>query len=138
MDANEYQERAVSTASDIYLASEWCEAITLCVLGLCGEAGEVADYVKKCIERAEPIDVEKLMLENGDVLWYASVLAKLCDVTLDAVMRDNLAKLARRHGSSFNPQELSTRTDTYRDTEYEGQMGTVTQSSYLRETGRDL
>lgn len=44
-------------------------------LGLIGEAGEVADLVKKSLERGAPIDRDRMIEELGDVLWY--VAAKL-------------------------------------------------------------
>ncbi len=47
-------------------------------LGLIGEAGEVADLVKKSIERTQPVDREAMVKELGDVLWYT--VAKIVKV----------------------------------------------------------
>jgi NTP pyrophosphatase (non-canonical NTP hydrolase) len=69
-------------------------------LGLCGEAGEVADKVKKVIRdrdgRFTPDVVEALKLELGDVLWYVAQLATELGLDLDAVAVANLDKLASR------------------------------------------
>lgn len=83
------------------------------VIGLLGEAGEVADKVKKLIRDKgyKPGDIidhkdkEAIMLELGDVLWYISEIANNLDITLEEVGRRNLQKLMSRkerdmiHGS---------------------------------------
>jgi NTP pyrophosphatase (non-canonical NTP hydrolase) len=43
-------------------------------LGLVGEAGEVADLIKKIKGHGHPPDRERLIKELGDVLWYVAVL----------------------------------------------------------------
>lgn len=43
-------------------------------LGLVGEAGEVADLIKKVEGHGHPANREKLIKELGDVLWYVAVL----------------------------------------------------------------
>ncbi len=43
-------------------------------LGLVGEAGEVADLIKKVEGHGHKPDREKLIKELGDVLWYVAVL----------------------------------------------------------------
>ena len=104
MTLNEYQEGARSTA--IYPASR---QIIYPTLGLTGEAGEVADKVKKVIRDSNDVfsDEKKhqIALELGDVLWYAAALAHDLGYTLEEVAQMNLDKLASRmqrdkiHGS---------------------------------------
>ncbi|MEB3349060.1 MAG: nucleoside triphosphate pyrophosphohydrolase family protein [Cyanobacteriota bacterium] len=69
-------------------------------LGLCGEAGEVADKVKKVIrDRGGDFDDEvrqALRLELGDVLWYVAQLASELELDLNEVAAANLEKLASR------------------------------------------
>jgi NTP pyrophosphatase (non-canonical NTP hydrolase) len=70
-------------------------------LGLTGEAGEIANKVKKIARdfggtitanaRAQLAD------ELGDVLWYVAQLATQLGVDLDAIAAGNLAKLVDRH-----------------------------------------
>lgn len=70
-------------------------------LGLAGEAGEVANVVKK-IQRDHDgvINDEirsKLKDELGDVLWYISACADELGLTLTEIAEFNVNKLAKRH-----------------------------------------
>jgi NTP pyrophosphatase (non-canonical NTP hydrolase) len=69
-------------------------------LGLCGEAGEVADKVKKVLrDRGGVFDAqarEDLALELGDVLWYVAQLATELNLELEQIAAANLSKLADR------------------------------------------
>jgi NTP pyrophosphatase (non-canonical NTP hydrolase) len=69
-------------------------------LGLTGEAGEVADKVKKLIrDRGGVVDqqfTEDVALELGDVLWYVAQLATELGLTLEQVASANLGKLKSR------------------------------------------
>ena len=89
MTFDEYQEFARSTA--IY--PEDCK-VTYPTLGLCGEAGEVAEKVKKNIRDGKSLD--GVGLELGDVLWYVSALADDLGITLEQVAQWNVDKLQRR------------------------------------------
>lgn len=70
-------------------------------LGLCGEAGEAVEHVKKSIRRdhAKPLDREAFASELGDVLWYLARLAHLTGYTLDGIMGRNIAKLRLREAA---------------------------------------
>ena len=70
-------------------------------LGLAGEAGEVANIVKK-IQRDNGGIVNdeirgKLKDELGDVLWYISACADELGLTLNEIAEFNVRKLAKRH-----------------------------------------
>ena len=74
------------------------------ILGLVGEAGEVADKYKKVIRDQGSVIGEdaraELIKELGDVLWYVATLARYLGVGLDEVASLNVTKLtdrARRH-----------------------------------------
>jgi NTP pyrophosphatase (non-canonical NTP hydrolase) len=96
MDFQDYQERSRSTARYPQAGSNPIYP----TLGLCGEAGEVADKVKKVLrDRGGHFDAQvrdDLLLELGDVLWYVAQLATELDLSLDAIAEANLAKLASR------------------------------------------
>ncbi len=96
MKLQEYQEKAAEFA--IYPKTH---AITYPALGLAGEAGEVANKVKKFIRDGadrESFEVKKLEIaaEIGDVLWYCAALANDLGFELSALAAANLSKLQGR------------------------------------------
>ena len=96
MDLNQYQRQARNTALYPDLGSNPIYP----ALGLCGEAGEVADKVKKVLrDEAGVFSDERrqaIALELGDVLWYVSQLADELGFSLETVAQANLDKLASR------------------------------------------
>lgn len=72
------------------------------VLGLTGEAGEVADLVKKGIFHEKGIDIEHLKRECGDVLWYLATICDSVGITLNEVMQTNVDKLIARYPNGFD------------------------------------
>ena len=93
----EYQQQASETA----LYPKRLENLEYPTLGLAGEAGEVANIVKK-IQRdfggklTDEIRA-KLKDELGDVLWYISACADELGLTLEQIAEFNIEKLAKRH-----------------------------------------
>lgn len=96
MDLHTYQARASVTARYPDVGSNPIYP----TLGLCGEAGEVADKVKKVLRDHGGVFSEQiradLALELGDVLWYVARLATELNLDLEAVAEGNLSKLASR------------------------------------------
>jgi len=64
-------------------------------LGLTGEAGEVAEKVKKWF-RDGTQNPDAICLELGDVLWYLTAVADDLGFTLQTVMERNVEKINRR------------------------------------------
>jgi|SRR5210317_688002 NTP pyrophosphatase (non-canonical NTP hydrolase) len=94
MNFNEYQEMAKSTA--IY---DKKHQILYPALGLAGEAGEVANKVKKLIRDGyeENKDYRQTVAaEIGDVLWYCAVLASDIGYELSDIAFSNTVKLQDR------------------------------------------
>lgn len=98
MNFEEYQ----SAASETALYPRRMSNLEYPTLGLAGEAGEVANIVKKIQRDNEGILTEevrgKLRDELGDVLWYISACADELGLTLDEIAAFNVDKLAKRHG----------------------------------------
>ena len=97
MKFEDYQSEASQTA----LYPRRMSNLEYPTLGLAGEAGEVANIVKK-IQRDHGGVIndeirEKLKDELGDVLWYISACADELGITLDQIAEYNVQKLAKRH-----------------------------------------
>ena len=95
MELSDYQQRARSTAQYPREAR-----LSYPALGLAGEAGEVAEHIKKAIrDDGAAITPERraaLARELGDVLWYVSQLATELELELDEIASHNLDKLRSR------------------------------------------
>ena len=96
LSPNEYQTAALRTAIYPNRGQNYIYP----TLGLVGEAGEVAEKVKKIIRDGDGVltdpirdDIAK---ELGDIAWYLAVLAFELDYTLEEVMQLNLDKLRSR------------------------------------------
>jgi NTP pyrophosphatase (non-canonical NTP hydrolase) len=89
------------------------EKLELVMLGLgaAGEAGEVADLVKKHVFHGHPLDREKLIKEIGDTLWALARLSAKTGISFGAVARANLAKLAKRYPQGFSNEASINRKE---------------------------
>jgi NTP pyrophosphatase (non-canonical NTP hydrolase) len=96
VDISEYQRRSRATA--VY--PDAGDNLAYPALGLCGEAGEAAEKVKKAMRDDGGVlsdeRREALAAELGDVLWYVAQLATEAGLDLGEIAGDNLAKLLSR------------------------------------------
>lgn len=65
-------------------------------LGLVGEAGEVAEKLKKSLRDNTNLDTEAMLHELGDVLFYVTSLSNLYKSSLKEVAELNMSKLDGR------------------------------------------
>lgn len=102
MYANNYQQRAMRTAGKF---TQW-ERLQNATLGMCGEAGEFADLLKKVLFQGLPqAEAEpRLAEELGDLLWYVAHACTALGLDLSAVMQANLDKLWERYPDGFVPR----------------------------------
>ncbi len=97
MTFDEYQKLALktvlSTGDDLKDLMHW-------VLGINGEAGEIAEKLKKIIRdkdgKLSPEDKTELGKEIGDVLWYLAVFTDHLGLSFDDLAAANISKLADR------------------------------------------
>lgn len=97
MKFEEYQKIIEDFA--VYPRETELTAISYLALGLNGEAGEVADQVKKAIRNDGIINAErreKIIDELGDVLWYVTRIAIEFDVAMAHIAEHNIEKLQNR------------------------------------------
>ena len=89
------------------------EHLMRAALGLCGEAGEFADLVKKAMFHGpgHDLDVDKAAKELGDILWYIADAAAALGVSLEKVAEMNRDKLRKRYPSGFRANASIARAD---------------------------
>jgi NTP pyrophosphatase (non-canonical NTP hydrolase) len=72
-------------------------ALAYTALGLTGEAGEVANKVKKLLRDGDQPELRQAIIDElGDVLWYVAMTAHELAIPLDEVAARNLDKLQQR------------------------------------------
>ena len=106
MTANKYQKLAFRTATNK------CD-LTNVALGLTGEAGEVADLVKKTIYQGHCFDIIKMKEELGDICWYIALACSLCDTDFEDILRGNIEKLKIRYPNGFSVEDSVNRVDAH-------------------------
>ena len=96
MNLNDYQIKSRVTA----LYPDVGNNVIYPTLGLAGEAGEVADKVKKIIRDKNGVfdeeSKEAIKLELGDVLWYVAQLSSELGFELENIAEANIIKLQSR------------------------------------------
>jgi len=97
MDFNEYQKKSRKTAIYPKIGKNFIYP----TLGLAGEAGEVAEKIKKILrDHNGKMNVghkQEINKELGDVLWYVSQIASELNLNLSQVAENNLEKLFSRY-----------------------------------------
>lgn len=94
MELNEYTEKARRTDFNVDIhGNTWLYY----ALGMVGEAGEIAEKIKKAYrDNGGEFDKELMKKELGDVLWYIAMLSEKFGFTLEDVAQTNIAKLEDR------------------------------------------
>ncbi|WP_107838403.1 nucleoside triphosphate pyrophosphohydrolase family protein [Metasolibacillus meyeri] len=105
MNFNEYQELAARTAN------EHEGELVNYGLGIAGEAGEVADLIKKAIFHGHTINNVEVKKELGDVLWYLANIARLAGLELNDIAQANIDKLKKRYPTGFNREASINRKE---------------------------
>ncbi len=111
MEVHEYQEGTADTA--IYGTATYglvkyepvgivdmALRLNYVTLGIAGEAGEIAEHIKKAIRddggTITPNRVLALEKEIGDICWYVSQLCSELGLDLEIILANNLSKLKSR------------------------------------------
>lgn len=107
MNFDEYQKMAIKTDLDSNSMGEITEKKCLNTvgfidkaLGVAGEAGEFADKIKKIMRDKKGFytdeDLEAIVKELGDVLWYVAVTSLYLGVPMSELAQKNIDKLQSR------------------------------------------
>ena len=109
MHSSQYQTEVLRTAN-IEIRSE-LEILSELGLGITGEAGEVADIIKKHLYQGHKMDVEHLAEELGDVCWYIAVLSDIYGFQFEELFDRNIAKLRKRYPDGFSAEQSINRSE---------------------------
>ena len=106
MELHDYQQQARRTEKKVYAAGS---DITVPILGLAGEVGELINEYKKYLRDGDAHErfSERVAEELGDILWYVAYTATKFGLDLDRVAEQNLQKTRARWGATqdgFEPQ----------------------------------
>lgn len=80
-------------------------------LALCGEAGELADAIKKPTIYRKPIDLENVKEELGDIEFYLEHIRQLTGITREEVIAANMEKLLKRYEQGYSDRAAQERKD---------------------------
>lgn len=106
----EYQTAALKTANrkQVYRIDRLQNA----ALGLCGEAGEFADIIKKIVyhgHQPENSVIHKMKHELGDILWYIAQASSALGTDLQEIAEMNIEKLKQRYPEGFSEEASQNR-----------------------------
>jgi len=93
MNINDYQKQALDTVA---ITEKNINALAHRGFGLTGEAGRVAEILKKIIRdkngAPDPQDIEQIKKRLGDVLYYTAALADFFNLELKEIAEQNVAQ----------------------------------------------
>jgi len=109
VNIREYQEACKRTAK-----RGESEKLEICnwVLGLAGEAGDVASCVKKTIFHENKNMLDGVRENIGDMMWYVAMICNFYGWSLDDILGENLGKLRERYASGGFSLEEAQRKGT--------------------------
>lgn len=78
-------------------------------MGMCTEAGEFQDVLKKRLAYGKNVDFVNLMEECGDLLWYVALALDAAGYSMSTCMERNIDKLKVRYPQLFTSEAALTR-----------------------------
>lgn len=95
MDIDKYQARAAETSQ---FNRNSTDAISISLLGLSGEVGELSSEYKKKLRDGDNYKIfrEKIIEEIGDIMWYLSSIATYEDIEFSEILNASVKKITER------------------------------------------
>jgi len=81
------------------------------ILGISGEAGELLDTIKKHIVYNQPLDMENVVEELGDLEFYLEMLRQELKLNRQVILWKNESKLVKRYGKKYSDKSAKARKD---------------------------
>ena len=76
------------------------ERLLTASVGMCAEAGEFTEIIKKIVFQGKPVNEDNLFhlkRELGDIMWYIAQACMGLNISLDEVLAMNVEKLSARY-----------------------------------------
>ncbi len=86
-------------------------AIVHAMLGIGTESGELQDALKKAMVYHQPLDIDNIKEEAGDLLHYIARLISACGWSFEEVMEANAVKLRKRYPDGYSHEAGLARAD---------------------------
>jgi NTP pyrophosphatase (non-canonical NTP hydrolase) len=106
MDNNRYRG-AIDRTMNVELTEK--EKLSMLSMGIAGEAGEIVDTLKKVLYHGHELDLDKFILELGDLEYYLQHLKKHFNISDERVYIDNIMKLQKRYPEGFSEEASKNR-----------------------------
>ncbi len=104
MQNAEYKRLALRTLSNKFHIENVSANALHAAMGLCTEAGEIQDHLKRVIFYGKPVDKVNLAEELGDILWYVALMAHELKLEISDIMEMNIDKLKIRFPEKFTEE----------------------------------
>lgn len=81
-------------------------------IGVCGEAGELADAIKKYAVYVKPLDLDNVIEELGDLEFYMEGIRQALNISRELTLQNNVDKLSVRYSSGkYSNKQAQDRAD---------------------------
>lgn len=80
-------------------------------VGVCGEAGELIDAIKKHVVYRKPLDIPNIVEELGDLEFYLEGIRQALGLDRDVILTRNIEKLTLRYGARYSDAAAVKRKD---------------------------
>lgn len=82
------------------------------IIGCAGEVGELADAIKNYTIYEKELDIENVMEELGDLLFYMQAIMNKLNIQISGVLQHNASKLGKRYEKlTYSNEEAIARAD---------------------------
>lgn len=111
MTPNEYQKAALRTehSPEFINGPSYLSRLMHGAIGMCTEAGELQDMLKKHLIYGKPLDLTNAVEEATDCLWYIAIVLDAAGVSMEDAMIRNITKLQLRYPDKFTSENALNR-----------------------------
>ena len=87
----------------------WEQTVTNCIFGAMGETAEISEHFKKHWYHGHELEINKIKVEIGDLMFYLSLLSDTLGFDLEEIAQANIDKLEKRYKAGFSIEQSVNR-----------------------------